>query len=716
MLPADTEPRLEARGGRDPALASILGRRRSELASNLLPSISGWPKYADRIGEGAAREQFIRRELHSFIDYLSLHFRTGDESYKHLYLGEKLKMLHHQGDDPESRRRRSDDLLSHDEETLLGGLEAELTPPQRERLAGVLAEVRHLVLAEGARTLEVLMVGDCLFLDLQAFLQARCLEDDISLNLTFATSKNGGLLRNELRKYPADRFDLVFYSPFTYDFSLPILPYQRLRGALAPASQIRASVDESMKDVEATLGVIATRFECPVLVHNTLNIYRLDGSPISRLKGIATGRSRRIARDLINVRVNEAIARQNAASYEHLFLLDETRTLEHHTEAELSRKFYNSDLQHPAALGRALAEVYADIIAAHVRLAGRKLVVCDLDNTLWDGVIGEGAVSHYHDRQRILQKLKAKGIVLAVNSKNDPAMVHWTGGLLDESDFVALQINWDSKVTNMKRLRESLNLKYKDYVFIDDRGDQLEMVGTSFPEIQLLDATAERSWRLLETWASILPDPRDGDRTQQYHERRAREDFVAEVADEDPSEMFASLGIRVTLREAARSDLQRVVELINRTNQFNCAGSRTTFGEISEWHEDPNYRIAVIEAADKFGQMGIVSVAVIRRGPAGVAIPIFVLSCRVFGYGIETVLLNAVKRLALQPGGGPLPIRGDYRETAHNAPCKSTYPDHGFTWVGEAWIFESTDIPVDPSWLSVEDRLSSVPGTMVGTH
>src|SRR6185312_15691176 len=131
---------------------------------------------------------------------------------------------------------------------------------------------------------------------------------------------------------------------------------------------------------------------------------------------------------------------------------------------------------------------YHDLLYARARLLGRKLVVCDLDNTLWAGEIGEGAVSHFLDRQRVLLNLKERGVVLAVNSKNDPANVRWDGGLLKADDFVNLQINWDSKITNMKRIREALNLKYKDYVFIDDRADQLDMMGQGLPEIHLLDA------------------------------------------------------------------------------------------------------------------------------------------------------------------------------------------------------------------------------------
>ena len=85
--------------------------------------------------------------------------------------------------------------------------------------------------------------------------------------------------------------------------------------------------------------------------------------------------------------------------------------------------------------------------------------MCDLDNTLWSGVIGEGSVTHYLERQVLLKGLKHRGVLLSVNSKNDPKNVHWSGAALQAEDFVAARINWDSKVDNMASIRDELNLE-----------------------------------------------------------------------------------------------------------------------------------------------------------------------------------------------------------------------------------------------------------------
>lgn len=221
--------------------------------------------------------------------------------------------------------------------------------------------------------------------------------------------------------------------------------------------------------------------------------------------------------------------------------------------------------------------------------------------------------------------------------------------LLNESDFVASEINWDSKCDNMGRIQKQLNLKTKDFIFIDDRGDQRELVSAVFPEILVLDATCDRSWRILDSWSSLIDSADGSDRTQLYRERRAREDFLAASGPErevDQAALMARLGLRVTLRNAKKPDLKRVVELINRTNQFNLNTTRTNFRESSEWLSSPARRILVADGIDKFGQMGLVCVTVVEASTTVWRIHAFVLSCRVFGYGIETAMLNAIKRLA----------------------------------------------------------------------
>jgi FkbH-like protein len=712
LMQAAVRPAGPASVSADPAsasrLAQALRHNRHAIALALLANIADWPKYAADARQDP--DLFVRRELYSFVDYLALAFSTGDEAYRSLYAGEKLKQIYHPGEAWDDRRARAERLLQADEAALVDGLAGAVGPAEVGLLRGLLGRVRDVILGEAPRTLEILFIGDCLFLDIQAFLPAPCLEDGVAIKPTFVTTKNGVAQRETLRALAGTKFDLVFYSPLTYGFSPPFSSTLDVRHALDARAKIESMVDAVMADVEATIVLLASLFDCTTFVHNTINLRRQDGTAADLFRAIVTVRARRIAAKLANARIEAAIARANAETFEHVLLFDERLTAAGRRESDLGRIFYDTDFQHPAVLGREFAARYRDLVAAQAGLVGRKLIVCDLDHTLWDGVIGEGAVVHFIERQGVLRKLREKGVVLAVNSKNDPANVRWDGAVLGPDDFVHMQINWDNKVANMRRIHEALNLKFKDYVFIDDRGDQLALVGEALPEIRGMDATDDRTWKLLAAWESLLPAATEGDRTALYRQREEREGFVASLALEDEAALFANLGIRATIREAGKGDLRRVVELINRTNQFNTAGSRTSQGEVNAWHQDPNRRILVIDAADKFGAMGLVSVALVHFDGDVLRIPAFVLSCRVFGYGIEKALLGTVKRLAAAQGGAhPLSIAGAYRETSHNGPCRSTYPDLGFHWDGSDWIFRGGEIHEDDPWLSVDDRVCPAP-------
>jgi FkbH-like protein len=302
-------------------------------------------------------------------------------------------------------------------------------------------------------------------------------------------------------------------------------------------------------------------------------------------------------------------------------------------------------------------------------------------------------------------------VLLAINSRNDPRNVDWRGGVLDDNDFVASEINWDSKPNNIRKIQQKLNLKTKDFVFLDDRDDQRKLVSMVFPEIQVLDATLDRSWRLLELWAQLISPSDDSDRTQMYREREEREKFLATTQAEelDQEALMAKLGLRATLRFASNSDLKRLVELINRTNQFNLNGSRTSSLEVSEWLASRDHHILLIDGADQFGPMGVICVAFVELDGATARISVFVLSCRVFGYGFETVMLNAIQRLASKrwPADEPPTLVGLYEETPLNEPCRRMYPEHGFTWCDGVWVHQGEPAVSDPSWVAVRDSVSA---------
>ena len=360
-----------------------------------------------------------------------------------------------------------------------------------------------------------------------------------------------------------------------------------------------------------TLRLLAERFECPVIVHNTAQVIRVDGSPRSGARRRLTWPGRRRLAAALNARVEAAVAELNRSTFEHLHVLDETSWLRAFGDARLGRYLHAAEYQHPAVLGQLLADAYVDVIYTITGLLEKKLVACDLDNTLWEGLIGEGAVRHYLDRQRTLAALRQKGVVLAINSKNDPQNVRFDGGVLDPTTSCTARSTGTRRRVNIRRISETLNLKAKDFVFVDDRPDERDLVTRGVPGVTALDATSERTWRRMALWAQLAQGS-ETDRTEMYRQYRARQQAL-EVHDEvDEQAFLAGLGLVVRLREAEADDLKRVAELINRTNQFNLQGSRTSFGEVKRWFDDPATTILLASADDRFGSNGTVCVAVAR--------------------------------------------------------------------------------------------------------
>jgi FkbH-like protein len=680
------------------SIAVALRENRNVLAVALAASLAEWDKYSGELTDQTKHNEFAQRETVAFVDYLFSYFSKGDTTYRDLYLGEKLKQCFDQRDSFDEALARRRQITTLDMQIFAEVVGRKLDDAASKALADELRSIRDLLAEPGEKTCRVLLLGDCLFIDLLGFLAVPLIKAGIRLAPTFVTSKLIGQQHRELRQLGNQEFDLVFYSPFTYSFHIEFSQFQSLK---ALDRHTKDAIDSAKADVKSTLQLLKDIFSCPIFVHNTANLRRHDGSWQEQTKTVLTRPIRTLARRAINNWLPAYLDGLNSTLH-RLFLLDEVALLRGNSERALSKYFYSGGLQHPARFSKVLAPVYEDIIIAQTMLTKKKVVICDLDNTVWRGVIGEGAVAHFHDRQTTLRTLRKKGLLLAICSKNDPKNVHWRNGTLSEEDFVCQQVNWDSKSTNIRRIAKTLNLKAKDFIFIDDRPDERALVKGAIPDITVLDAESESTWSQLSVLASIL-DGSGGDRTLAYRQREERERFLKENTDTSDTEALANdrkalekLNLQLTIRLAARDELKRVFELINRTNQFNMCGTRTSLQEVTRWNESDRHSILVAEASDKFGGMGVISIAVYEETNRGIEIIAFVLSCRVFGYGIESALLSYIKQR--RPSAI---IYGHFKKTPYNEPCHRTYPDNGFSWENSEWVLSERTIDPKFEWLTI---------------
>lgn len=329
----------------------------------------------------------------------------------------------------------------------------------------------------------------------------------------------------------------------------------------------------------------------------------------------------------------------------------------------------------------------------------KKIIALDLDNTLWGGIIGEDGVDgielsdhkegqRYYDFQRQLLEMKSRGVVLAINSKNNPedaeaAIQGHPAMLLRDDDFVSRKINWENKAVNLKAMQAELNLTEGGFIFIDDNPVERETVKGECPEMTVPEFPAESTELITfaeDIWFDYCRPLRvlgeDLKKTQMYQSEAKRKQELNESLNLD--DYIKKLEIVADIHKMRDSELERVVQLINKTNQFNVTTKRYTQAEIEEIASDSNNAIYVVYSSDKYGDSGLISVIILKGQNTEVVIDTFLMSCRVMGRKLENVIIN---ELASRYAGKK--FVGEFIPTAKNAPVRELFDRLGFSIVSD---------------------------------
>lgn len=353
-------------------------------------------------------------------------------------------------------------------------------------------------------------------------------------------------------------------------------------------------------------------------------------------------------------------------------------------------------------------EVYraaADDLVASLELEqghGIKLIVTDLDDTLWGGIVGDDGWEDLRigghdpvgeacqDLQRSLKALQQRGILLAIASKNDrdtalEAMDKHPEMVLRRDDFVAMRIDWNDKAGNIASMLQELNLGARHVLFLDDNPVERSRVREFLPEVlvpewppnKLLYARTLRSLPVFELQAR---SQEDAQRTRLYHQEaereRSREGF------DQVDQWLRSLGMKVSATPVGDTDLARVHQLLNKTNQFNLATRRPDEKELRERLNDPAQRLWSIRVSDRYGDAGLTGVLGLDlHDPEQAVVTDLVLSCRVMGRGVEETLLHLAWWLAHAEGRTRLSAQ--LLPTAKNKPCLTFLERSGLTRQGD---------------------------------
>ena len=356
-------------------------------------------------------------------------------------------------------------------------------------------------------------------------------------------------------------------------------------------------------------------------------------------------------------------------------------------------------------LGRELERLLAGMLSR-----SRKILVLDLDNTLWGGVIGDdglagialgedGVGKCYRDFQHYLQHLRRSGVLLAIVSKNDASLVEEAFSrhplmVLRREDFVRVVADWGNKADHIDALSEDLSLGLDSFVFIDDNAVERSLVRTVLPEVAVPDFPNRpellSTWFLTDVVPSLFPRAKvldeDRTKTRQYKSRdERRQAQVTSLED-----FLESLDMRLTFRIDDESLIQRLSQLTQKTNQFNLSTERASPAEIAGWMSDPATAVVSCDYADRFGEEGTVGLAVIDL--QGARLRNLLLSCRVLGRGVEDRLLSEVSRIVSESGHRGFSVR--FVATARNGIAGEFLVRHGFGITN----------PKSDVWTRIEER------------
>lgn len=353
-----------------------------------------------------------------------------------------------------------------------------------------------------------------------------------------------------------------------------------------------------------------------------------------------------------------------------------------------------------APFKKAFLDLYArELVRVARALKGKakKCLVLDCDNTLWGGVIGEDGLQGiklgrhsypgnvFYDFQKSVQRLKDRGVLLALCSKNNEQDV-WDvldghpDCLLKREHISSSRVNWQDKVSNIRELAAELNLGLDSFVFVDDSPVECGLVREMLPEVTVLQVPDKLySYpQLLQQdglFDTLALSAEDRQRTSMYRDEASRK--VQQARFDTLEEYLASLSLVIAVHRVTDDEAARVAQLTQKTNQFNLTTRRYSESRIAALASDPDWAVFTLCVWDKFGASGLTGVLIARReGDVGV-IDSFLLSCRILGRNIEKAFV-AEALAALAPPWGCQGWLAEFIPTSKNQQVAGWWPSVGF--------------------------------------
>jgi FkbH-like protein len=286
--------------------------------------------------------------------------------------------------------------------------------------------------------------------------------------------------------------------------------------------------------------------------------------------------------------------------------------------------------------------------------------------------------------QRALKMLKNNGVLLALVSKNDEEYALETlrnhpDMILKLEDFVTYRINWGPKPQNLMSIAEELNLGINSFVFFDDSDFERQMMRAAIPEVDVIDVPADpadyvRALSAYPGFDSLHVTAEDQSRTEMYHTELERTRRQKKATNRE--EFFESLEMKAFIQKVRFESLDRVHQLINKTNQFNLTTKRYTQSQLQELSSSERFDLFAVRLQDTFGESGTVGVIIIEKLSNQWRLDSFLLSCRVIGRTLEFALIRWLTERAKE--NGITNVQAEFVPTKKNDVSKDFLSNAGF--------------------------------------
>jgi FkbH-like protein len=536
---------------------------------------------------------------------------------------------------------------------------------------------------------------------LEEALRVKCAENNISCStyLSGYGQYNQDILDQTSRLYEfSPDITFMIIDNRTILSSLFYTPYS------VPPKDRRAYIERSIDELVSLIRTFTRKTNSKLIITNC-NV------PTYSPYGICEGKAEYGLKEMVldfNTRLSDVL-RDDSSVY--LFDFDSFVTKFGEINVLDYRQFLVGDIKVSLSHIPYLAEEMMGYVKAKLGM-NRKCIVLDLDNTLWGGILGEDGFDRielslkppgmaFVEFQRILLALHQRGIILAINSRNNEdetlrAIREHPHMVLKEDNFAIMKINWNDKISNMKQIAEELNIGLESIVYFDDDPVNRELMSKALPQVMTVNLPNDPSMYAptlmnINDFNTLAITEEDMKRGAMYKQEQKRVELKRSASNLE--DFLQQLGIKVTIKGADDFTIPRIAQLILKTNQFNLTTYRYQEEDVRTFAQDESVLIGCIQTEDKFGDNGITGVYIVRKDVQNKewTIDTFLLSCRVMGRGIEDALMGHILNKAREEGA--FRVRGRYIPTKKNKPCEQLLPNAGFEQEGEQWVY-TYNVPI----------------------